>query len=253
MTGSRFAAATPTAISSAPAAGTGTPPRPDRPARRPRRMVDDADHRQRLCELRQQRDRLPGRLSAGAAFRRRRRSGGQLRRHRLRHRPRDQPSFRRPGQQFRPDGRLAIGGRTTTSPASERTRRLVAQYGAYEPLPGLNIRAEQTLGEDIADNAGLAIAYDAYRLSLGGRPAPVIDGLTGDQRFFMGRAQVNGRVPRGGAAPRIALSDSIRRASCGPSRCATTTPGTRLSASGPVMPSICPPSSACGSGSRLRA
>ncbi|HEU4721942.1 MAG TPA: M13 family metallopeptidase, partial [Gemmatimonadaceae bacterium] len=66
----------------------------------------------------------------------------------------------------------------------ERTRRLVAQYDAYEPLPGLRIRGAQTLGENIADNAGLAIAYDAYRLSLKGRPAPVLDGFTGDQRFF---------------------------------------------------------------------
>ncbi|WP_165357305.1 M13 family metallopeptidase [Sphingosinicella sp. CPCC 101087] len=73
----------------------------------------------------------------------------------------------------------------------ERTRRLVVQYDGYEALPGLNIRGAQTLGENIADNAGLAIAYDAYRLSLGGREAPVIDGFTGDQRFFMGRAQVN--------------------------------------------------------------
>ena len=73
----------------------------------------------------------------------------------------------------------------------ERTKRLVAQYDAYEPLPGLRIRGAQTLGENIADNAGLAIAYDAYRLSLKGRPAPVLDGFTGDQRFFMGRAQVN--------------------------------------------------------------
>jgi putative endopeptidase len=73
----------------------------------------------------------------------------------------------------------------------ERTQRLVAQYDGYEALPGLHVRGAQTLGENIADNAGLAIAYDAWRLSLGGREAPVIDGFTGDQRFFMGRAQVN--------------------------------------------------------------
>jgi putative endopeptidase len=72
-----------------------------------------------------------------------------------------------------------------------RKAKLVAQYDAYQPLPGLNIRGAQTLGENIADNAGLAIAYDAYKLSLGGKPAPVLDGFTGDQRFFMGRAQVN--------------------------------------------------------------
>ena len=74
---------------------------------------------------------------------------------------------------------------------NERKAKLVAQYDAYEPLPGLHIRGSQTLGENIADNAGLAVAYDAYQLSLGGKPAPVIDGFTGDQRFFMGRAQVN--------------------------------------------------------------
>jgi putative endopeptidase len=74
---------------------------------------------------------------------------------------------------------------------NERKAKLVAQYDAYEPLPGLHIRGAQTLGENIADNAGLAIAYDAYTLSLGGRTAPVLDGFTGDQRFFMGRAQVN--------------------------------------------------------------
>ncbi|HEV2746771.1 MAG TPA: M13 family metallopeptidase [Allosphingosinicella sp.] len=74
---------------------------------------------------------------------------------------------------------------------NERKAKLVAQYDAYEALPGLTIRGAQTLGENIADNAGLAIAWDAYQLSLGGRPAPVIDGFTGAQRFFMGRAQVN--------------------------------------------------------------
>jgi putative endopeptidase len=74
---------------------------------------------------------------------------------------------------------------------NERKAKLVAQYDAYEALPGLKIRGAQTLGENIADNAGLAIAYDAYKLSLGGKPAPVLDGFTGDQRFFMGRAQVN--------------------------------------------------------------
>ena len=73
----------------------------------------------------------------------------------------------------------------------ERKAKLVAQYDSYEPLPGLHVRGAQTLGENIADNAGLAIAWDAYQLSLGGKPAPVIDGFTGAQRFFMGRAQVN--------------------------------------------------------------
>lgn len=66
---------------------------------------------------------------------------------------------------------------------------LVAQYSAYEALPGLHLNGEQELGENIADVAGLTAAYEAYKASLGGKPAPVIDGLTGDQRFFLAFAQ----------------------------------------------------------------
>jgi putative endopeptidase len=68
--------------------------------------------------------------------------------------------------------------------------KLARQYDAYEPLPGQHIQGKLTLGENSADLAGLAIAYDAYHKSLGGKPAPVIDGLTGDQRFYLGYAQV---------------------------------------------------------------
>ena len=68
-------------------------------------------------------------------------------------------------------------------------KALTAQYDAYEPLPGLRIKGEQTLAENIADVAGLAAAYDAYKASLGGKEAPVIDGFTGDQRFFIAYAQ----------------------------------------------------------------
>ena len=67
---------------------------------------------------------------------------------------------------------------------------LVAQYGAFEPLPGYKVNGALTLGENIGDNSGLAIAYKAYKLSLGGQQAPVIDGFSGDQRFFMGWNQV---------------------------------------------------------------
>ncbi len=66
---------------------------------------------------------------------------------------------------------------------------LVAQYDAYEPLPGMHIPGRLTLGENIADVAGLAAALDAYHASLGGKPAPTIDGYTGDQRFFLAYAQ----------------------------------------------------------------
>jgi putative endopeptidase len=71
-----------------------------------------------------------------------------------------------------------------------RTEMLVKQYGNYVALPGYNVNGELTLGENIADNSGLAVAYKAYQLSLGGKPAPVIDGLSGAQRFYMGFGQV---------------------------------------------------------------
>ncbi len=67
--------------------------------------------------------------------------------------------------------------------------RLVAQYEKYEPLPGKPINGKLTLGENIADLSGLQIAYKAYQRSLGGKPAPVIDGYTGEQRFFLGWSQ----------------------------------------------------------------
>lgn len=70
------------------------------------------------------------------------------------------------------------------------SKALVAQYDAYEVLPGEKLDGTFTLGENIGDLAGLTVAYDAYRASLGGKEAPVIDGMTGDQRFFLGWAQV---------------------------------------------------------------
>ena len=68
--------------------------------------------------------------------------------------------------------------------------KLVAEYDQYEPIPGLHVQGKLTLGENSADLAGLSCAYDAYHRSLNGKPAPVIGGLTGDQRFYMGWAQV---------------------------------------------------------------
>jgi putative endopeptidase len=66
---------------------------------------------------------------------------------------------------------------------------LVAQYNQYKPFPDLAVNGQQTLGENIADNAGLAASYDAWRVSLGGKPAPMDQGLTGDQQFFLAYAQ----------------------------------------------------------------
>ena len=71
-----------------------------------------------------------------------------------------------------------------------QAKRLGTQYAAFEPLPGAHINGELTMGENIADMGGVLIGYDAYLLSLGGKPAPVIDGYTGAQRFFLSWAQV---------------------------------------------------------------
>src|SRR5678815_5469503 len=67
--------------------------------------------------------------------------------------------------------------------------QLVKQYDAYKPFPDLAVNGTLTLGENIADVAGLSAAYDAYRLSQGGKEAPAVDGLTGDQQFFISLAQ----------------------------------------------------------------
>ena len=73
---------------------------------------------------------------------------------------------------------------------SRRTAALVTQYSEFEPMKGLHVNGQLTLGENIGDLGGLSIAYDAYRLSLGDSQPPVIDGLTADQRYFLSWAQL---------------------------------------------------------------
>jgi len=95
------------------------------------------------------------------------------------------------GAQYDGDGNL----RDWWSPSDHKnfkakTKMLVEQYNAFEPLPGYHVNGELTLGENIADNSGLAIAAKAYKISLNGKKAPVINGLTGEQRLYMGWAQV---------------------------------------------------------------
>lgn len=95
------------------------------------------------------------------------------------------------GRRFDGEGRL----RDWWTPADEqafleRAERLVTQYDTYEALPGKFVNGKLTLGENIADLAGVAMAHRAYQLSLGGKQAPVIDGKTGDERFFLGYARV---------------------------------------------------------------
>jgi putative endopeptidase len=71
-----------------------------------------------------------------------------------------------------------------------RLDRLGAQFDAYEPLPGFHVQGKLTMGENVADLAGLTVAHDAYIASLAGTEPPVIEGTTGDQRFYFGWAQV---------------------------------------------------------------
>jgi putative endopeptidase len=90
------------------------------------------------------------------------------------------------------DARGALADWWTADDAAkyqQRTAALVAQYSAYEVLPALKLNGELTLGENIADNAGIVIAYEAFHTALAGEPAPIIDGQSGDQRFFLGFAQ----------------------------------------------------------------
>ena len=84
---------------------------------------------------------------------------------------------------------------------------LGAQYAKFEPAPGLHINPDLTMGENLADLGGLEIALTAYHMALGGKPAPVIDGLTGDQRFFLSFAQVWRGKAREDAIRQQAVSD----------------------------------------------
>ena len=130
-------------------------------------------------------------------------------------------SFDNNGALFDSTGRL----RNWWTPADfERFRQqgeaLIAQYNQYEALPGLRVNGKLTLGENIADVAGLAAAYDAYRHSLGGKEAPVIDGFTGDQRFFIAYAQawatklrdeaMRQRIATDGHAPGMFRAQTVR-------------------------------------------
>jgi len=102
------------------------------------------------------------------------------------------------GHGFDDQGRKSDGDgvlREWWTPADEeafeaKTVALGAQYDAYEPLPGYHVQGGLTMGENIGDASGIAVGLEAYHLSLNGQPAPVIDGTTGDQRFFYGWSQV---------------------------------------------------------------
>ncbi|HTX49493.1 MAG TPA: M13 family metallopeptidase [Caulobacteraceae bacterium] len=112
------------------------------------------------------------------------------------------------GRQFDGDGRLADWWQPEDKAKFvAQTKVLGAQFSAMEPLPGVHIKGDQTMGENIADLGGLLLALDAYHASLGGKPAPVIDGLTGDQRLFLGFAQIWRSAERPDALKEQIVSD----------------------------------------------
>ena len=99
-------------------------------------------------------------------------------------------------------------------------QKLADQYDTYAPFPGTHVNGKLTLGENIADVAGLAASYDAYRASLKGKPAPVIGGFSGDQRFFIAFAQswatkmrdetMRSRLATDGHAPGMYRAQTVR-------------------------------------------
>jgi predicted metalloendopeptidase len=94
------------------------------------------------------------------------------------------------GRRYDGDGRLRDWWRPADEAEfSKRAERLIDQFNQYSPVPGVTINGALTVGENIGDLGGLSIAHRAWTISLQGRPSPTIDGLTGDQRFFMGWAQ----------------------------------------------------------------
>ena len=88
-----------------------------------------------------------------------------------------------------------------------RTGALVAQFDSYEPIKGLHINGRLTLGENMGDLGGVTIALDAYQLSLGSQASPVLEGTSGEQRFFLSLAQAFKQVDREEALRNQIMSD----------------------------------------------
>jgi predicted metalloendopeptidase len=99
-------------------------------------------------------------------------------------------SFDDQGAQFDATGKLANWWKPEDfAHFKEASGKLARQYDQYRPFPDLALNGQQVLSENIADLAGLAVAYDAWKLSLGGKPAAAVDGFSGEQQFFMSFAQ----------------------------------------------------------------
>ncbi len=112
------------------------------------------------------------------------------------------------GRKFGPDGAMQDWWTPQDEKVfKERTARLIEEFSAFEALPGLKVNGANTIGENIGDLGGLNMAHEAYRISLRGQPAPVLGGLSGDQRFFLAYAQVWRSKYRDGALRELVMSD----------------------------------------------
>jgi putative endopeptidase len=112
------------------------------------------------------------------------------------------------GRKFDAEGKLSDWWTPADAKVFDaRAAKLGAQYSTFEPLPGVHVNGELTMGENIADLGGVTLALEAYRASLGGQPAAVIDGTTGDQRVFLGWAQAWRGKARDDYIKKIVVSD----------------------------------------------
>jgi putative endopeptidase len=112
------------------------------------------------------------------------------------------------GRKFGPDGSLQDWWTAQDAKAfTARAARLIKEFSGFEALPGLKVNGANTIGENIGDLGGLNIAHEAYLISLHGEPAPVLGGLSGDQRFFLAYAQVWRSKYRDGALRELVMSD----------------------------------------------
>ncbi|MBV9345881.1 MAG: M13 family metallopeptidase [Gammaproteobacteria bacterium] len=112
------------------------------------------------------------------------------------------------GRKFGPDGSMTDWWNPQDATAfNARATRLIKEFSGFEALPGLKVNGANTIGENIGDLGGLNMAHEAYLISLKGQPAPVIDGLSGDQRFFLAWAQAWREKDRDGFLRELVLSD----------------------------------------------
>ena len=112
------------------------------------------------------------------------------------------------GRKFGPNGAMRDWWTSEDAQVfTTRTSRLIKQFSDFEALPGLKVNGANTVGENIGDLGGLNVANEAYRISLKGQPAPVLDGLTGEQRFFLAYAQIWREKYREGALREMVMSN----------------------------------------------